>query len=682
MAMVVFFVLGAWARGDDAFFGSFDRELDCSVDPCSLVLPGAVDFQAVEGRPWVQGQGVGGEVLGWVVMSTDVVDIKGYSGKPLVTLIGLDTAGTIVGARVVHHSEPILLVGVPEEKLHDFVSAYVGVPADQKVFVGGGGEEGSMSVDIVSGATVTVLAENRTIMETARGLAEGVGVLEPARRVPGHFVTEGEPWTWREMIKRKALGHMVVTQEQMGGPADQSEPYIEIWFGIIDSPLVGKALLGERVWRRSMEDLKPGEHLVAIFGRGVGTFKGSSFVRGGIFDRVRLEQGLRHVVFRDLDYTNIGQPVVADAPRIKEGALFVARENRLDPGRPFDLVYLGVAFTYKGGIDREFRPFRKSHRTPKAIYVLDGPDPDSLVWRHAWKLQQEEVVFVLLYLFLVAGVFVARRWTAADVQRLERLHLGFMLVSFFVLGLYFTLQPSITQVLTVVGSVRAEWRWELFLSDPFLFTTWVFIVVTTLLWGRGVFCGWVCPYGVMTEGLFKLGRILKLPSFELPRSIHERLRHLRYVVLFALVGAFLYSPGLGEWLAEIEPFKSTFFIAPWTRPLGLFLYWLLLVGAALFYWRPFCRYLCPLGAALALPSTLRIFSPYRRDFCAKGCKICSRDCEPRAIRMDGSIDPRECLNCWKCEAIYHDDQRCPPLVRIRRAAEKARGDGTSAELRP
>jgi NosR/NirI family nitrous oxide reductase transcriptional regulator len=651
-------------------FDKFDRTLDCAQDPCAQVLPKAASFVPVQGRPWAQGLDAAGAPVGWVTLSTEVVDIKGYSGKPLVTLVGLDDRGVVAGARVVHHSEPILLVGIPEEKLHTFVDAHVGLRADQPVVVGGEAEGEAFAVDVISGATVTVLAESRTVMETARHLGEEVGVIERAPRVAGHFVHDGPALTWSQMVADGVLGHLVVTPEQMGQrPGDT--PFIDIWFGIADAGPVGRALLGDRVWTRSLEELAPGEHLVVMFGNGTSSFKGSGFVRGGIFDRVRLEQGVRQVVFRDLDYSNVGQPAAPDAPSFKEGALFVSREDRLDPGMAYELVFLASAFTLSGGIERSFHSYRATHRLPKSVYVLDGPDPESLVWRRAWKLRRGTVALVVGYFLAVMGVFAGRRWTAASVQRIKRIHTGFLLVSLVGLGLSLSLQPSITQLLTLADGVRGEWRWGLFLSDPLLFVTWIFIAVSTALWGRGVFCGWVCPYGALSELLFKAGRTLGLPEYEAPDAVHNKARLLRYVVFGVLLTVFLLSPQVGERMAEIEPFKSTFFVPPWTRHLALFGYWSLLLVASLFTFRPFCRYLCPLGAALALPSSARLSSPYRRPFCAKGCQICPRGCEPRAFRKDGTIDPRECLNCWECEATYHDVERCPPLVQIRRRADKA-----------
>src|SRR5690606_34018451 len=184
----------------------------------------------------------------------------------------------------------------------------------------------------------------------------------------------------------------------------------------------------------------------------------------------------------------------------------------------------------------------------------------------------------------------------------------------------------------------------------------------------------------LSELLFRAGRILRLPKLELPEGVHRKARYLRYGVLALLVGTFLYSPELGERLAEIEPFKSTFFVAPWTRELSYFAWWLVLVGASLVTFRPFCRYLSPLGAALALPSSLRLSGPYRRNFCSS-CTICTRGCEPRAIRPSGTIDPRECLSCMECEANYRDPAVCPPLIGLARLRRKQRAGCAVTEER-
>jgi NosR/NirI family transcriptional regulator, nitrous oxide reductase regulator len=653
-------------------------ELRCGDrDPCQQVLPGAVRFDKVLDKPYAVGFDPDGKPVGWVVLSNLVVDINGYSGKPLATLIGLDPQAAITGGKVVHHSEPILLVGIPESELDAFVDSYEGMTIGTRVVLGGDAGPDELSIDIVSGATVTVLAENRTILEAARAVAVDVGVLEPTPTTPGHFVEDEEPWTWAQMMKEEALGHLRVTHDQMD-IAGGDEAFIDLYFGLAEAPHIGIPLMGQRTYDYMMGRIAEDERLLVVLGNGTSSFRGSGFVRGGLFDRIRLEQGLSVVMFRDLDYKRLGQPPVADAPHFGEVAVFITRDGGLDASRPFDFVFLGSAFDYEGGFSRTFNTFKSGWRAPKRVYHLDGPDPESLVWRQAWSAASGMVVLVTIYLLLVTGVFVFRKKVTASLPRLKRIHVAALSISFFGLGLGLSYQPSVTQLLTLVASAMGEWRWGLFLSEPFLFVSWIWIAGVTIVWGRGVFCGWVCPYGAMNELAFKLGRVVKLPEFELPDAVHDKARWIRYGVFGVLVGAFLVSPELGERLAEVEPFKSTFFVRPWAREWFLFGWWLLLAGVAFVWYRPFCRYLCPLGAALALPSSFRLSGPYRRDFCATGCKICPRGCEPKAIRKDGSIDSRECLNCWECEANYNDDEVCPPLVQIRRRALKAEaGKGTA-----
>jgi len=669
LALIAALLIGVASANDAAptrfqFAAAAERPLDCAVDPCDHVLPNASRFDNVDGKPYRVGLDDTGEVVGWVAISTDVTDRAGYSGKPLVTLVGIDPEGLFTDAEVMHHSEPILLVGIPEQALVDFVDQYAGRSVNDPITVGG---HGVYSVDAISGATVTVLAENATILETGRRVGADVGVVEREDRVPGHFV-EDHPWSWREIVRRGAVGHLVVTREDMGFP-DAGPPHADIWFGIADVPQIGIALLGTHEYRYAVSQLEPGEHLFVVVNSGTGSFRGSGFVRGGIFDRIRVEQGLRTILFRDMDHTRIGSPPVEDAPHFREAALFVTRDDDLDPGRPYQLVLLASHYDGRGGFSRDFETFASTHRVPRSVYVLDGPDPDSMVWKQAWANGWPKALAVGLYLLVVAGLFAARRWTTGRMPRLQRIHTTALITSFLFLGLLLHVQPSVTQVLTAAQGVKGQWDWGLFLSDPVLFISWIFIAGVTVIWGRGVFCGWVCPYGAMTELLFKLGRRLKLPEFELGDRAHKVSRTLRYGVFGVLLAAFLVEPAFGETLAEVEPFKSTFFVPVWTRHWALIAWWLVLVGASLVWYRPFCRYVCPLGAALAVGSSVRISGPHRRDFCTK-CKICTRGCEPRAIRPNGTIDPRECLSCMECEANWRDDQVCPPLVRQRRDREQ------------
>ena len=137
----------------------------CAHAPCREVMPGADGFSLRKGRPsYVEAYRSSGqkkELIGYVFLSTDIVDIPAYSGKPVVTLIGMDTKGIISGVRILKHSEPILLIGIPEIELTKFIAQYIGLFAGAKVEIGKSqaGDE-HIGLNAISGATVTVIAEN------------------------------------------------------------------------------------------------------------------------------------------------------------------------------------------------------------------------------------------------------------------------------------------------------------------------------------------------------------------------------------------------------------------------------------------------------------------------------------------------------------------------------------------
>ena len=113
---------------------------------------------APEGRFKVRTLSAAGKPIGYVFQSLDVLAIPAYSGKPINTQVILDTAGVIRDAYVLEHHEPILLIGIPEVKLHEFTAHYAGVDVRQRVVVGHSSDPKAVTVDAIAGATVTALS--------------------------------------------------------------------------------------------------------------------------------------------------------------------------------------------------------------------------------------------------------------------------------------------------------------------------------------------------------------------------------------------------------------------------------------------------------------------------------------------------------------------------------------------
>ena len=226
-------------------------------------------------------------------------------------------------------------------------------------------------------------------------------------------------------------------------------------------------------------------------------------------------------------------------------------------------------------------------------------------------------------------------------------------------------------MLTWFHSLLFQWTWSLFLSDPFIFLFWIFIIVTVFLFGRGLFCGWMCPFGSLQEAIYKVARMIGLKRFQtqLPQKWHDRLKWVKYAVFFGLLVVSMFSMGLAEKLAEVEPFKTTFLVGVMNRAWPYSLFVAAILGVSIFIERPYCKYICPLGASLAMPSTFRWFGLKRKQDC-NSCKACAVGCGAQAIDADGRIDHRECLHCLDCMVLYTDTKGCPPLAKERKRREK------------
>lgn len=188
-----------------------------------------------------------------------------------------------------------------------------------------------------------------------------------------------------------------------------------------------------------------------------------------------------------------------------------------------------------------------------------------------------------------------------------------------------------------------------------------------LFWGRGVYCGWLCPFGALQELTNAAARRLGVRQVAVPQALHERLWVIKYTLFMAILALSFYSMHDALILAEAEPFKTAIslrFMRAW--PFLLFVAALLTAG--LFIERFYCRYLCPLGAGLAIPAKLKIFDWLkRRPQCGRECRMCETKCTVGAIDAIGRINANECVLCLRCQVIMNDGAQCPVLKRRARA---------------
>lgn len=316
--------------------------------------------------------------------------------------------------------------------------------------------------------------------------------------------------------------------------------------------------------------------------------------------------------------------------------------------------------------------------------AVDNPSPSVTaaataepIWPAVWRQRKPEIALLTLGLILLTGILLFQDYLARHPLLLRRLRMGFLLYTLFFIGWYALGQLSIINVLTFIQAVMHDFRWDTFLIDPTLFLLWSFVAVTLLLWGRGVYCGWLCPFGALQELAFQLARRFHLPFFEIPNAVHERLLALKFVVLLVLFGLSLQSMSLAIRAAEIEPFKTATSLR-FQREWGYVAFALGLVAIAVFNRKFYCKYVCPLGAALIIPGRFHSFEWLRRrKECGRPCQVCAVECEVQAIRPTGEIVINECHQCLDCQVTFYNDHKCPPLVEKRKRRERG---GRAREL--
>lgn len=628
-------------------FGEKDYEYELAD-----VLPDAAHFERAD--TYWRGYADEGRqnLVGFVLLTDELVDVPGYSGETLNTLVGLDPTGTIRGIKIVHHSEPIVLIGLDEATIHEFTGQYAGKSITDRILISDEPKDGFLVVDGISGATVTAVAENATVLEAARLVARAEGILSAADVRTARPSDEFRALSWGQLESRGAIGRLSVSPGEQGLPRQARGA--DVRFTVLDPPSVGRNLLGERFYAivRERLDANGGSALYIGSVQGV-SFKGAGFARGGIFDRFVIEQGGDLFVFKDLDYQSFPALEIDDAPRFQEGGIFYV-DAAFDPTREFSFR---LTVPYRINDQRSYATFLADYALPSAFIETDRP-----FWMSRWQAAWGAVLFTALLLGAITLAFIFKE---RMTPHRKLLHRTTAVLAAVVLGLMLKAQPSTTQILTFFGSLsRLEFPREIFLSEPLIFMLWISIAVTLVIWGRGFFCGWVCPYGALLESLITVWHKLA------PAKLRKRIDawrpppFLRYGKMFTfgviLLVSFASLP-LAEALDEVEPFKT--FVLHLARPSAFVIYFFAITLVSVVSYRFFCRFMCPLGGALAIPSTKRPLLPlYRYESCTR-CKICAKGCEPQAISFEtGVINYQECLQCWDCQSTGKNDAVCPELI--------------------
>ncbi len=685
------------------------------VDPADLVAD-ADGFGAMRDDIPVAPLLRGGERIGWTFVTSDFVGTIGYAGKPIHTMVAVDDDARIIGLHLAAHSEPIVLIGIPESRIRALMEDHVGLDLAEMARAGGALDE----LNIISGVTVTIMVIDDSIVRSGIRVARamGLGGLEPPAPPAGpRFELEPEAQAadhWLTLVGDGTLARLSLDVGQINATfAATDDPrairraltepedarFIDMYATVASIPAIGRELLGEREYANLENWLEEGEHALLIAGRGMYSFRGSGYVRGGLFDRIVLIQGEHTIRFRDRDNRRLRTLATDGAPRFGETDLFrIPAEHGFDPTEPWrlqllvgrDVAALERLFTT---FDLRFQPpahFLREIAQPVAHRAEDADDREAeraaqmALIERVWRDRGVEIAGLAIMLTVLTAAFFFQMFLTRSARATYWFRMGFLTFTLFFLGWYAAAQLSVVNILALVESLREGFSWQAFMLDPLTFILWWAVAAALIFWGRGAYCGWLCPFGALQELTNQIARALKVPQYRLPWGLHERLWPVKYILFLVLFAATLAAVPWASQLNEVEPFKTAI-VLKFDRAWPFVAFALVLLFIGLFVERFYCRYLCPLGAALAIPARMRMFDWLKRyRECGSPCQTCANECFVQAIHPTGEINPNECLNCMNCQVLYQSETKCPVVIRQlkRREAVKESSAQVSARIDP
>lgn len=635
-----------------------------------------------------------GETVGYAFVNSDLVGSIGYSSRPIHVLLAIDTEAVLLNAAMVQQSEPLLQSGRRRRDVDKMVAAYAGRDLKPEAVAGGTGKDRPY----VSGVSVSVRVIEDSVVRAGLKVAFtlGLGGLEMPARVAGTYPTVNAsaeaPADWQGLLDAGLVRQMLLTNATVNHDfAAPTQPpnaakfaltgapdgtFIELYTADISVPGLARSLLREVEITDLDTMVEEGGAAILVAARGDYSWRGNSYHYDGLYDRIALVQGEKTIRFTSRDQMGVFRLKAEGAPILTEISLLaIPAFAEFDPTQPWRLQLL--VQRNMGAIERAYMSYAVDYALPAAFISPATVTPEMLAARaraeeraaqvamrnDVWDGKRVEIAGLAVMLAVLSAAFFFQNFLTRSARFTFWFRIGYLSATLVFLGWYANAQLSVVNLMALLSTLQAGFDWETFLMDPLTFILWFSVAAALIFWGRGAYCGWLCPFGALQELTNRIAKLFRIPQWTLPWGLHERLWAVKYIIFLGLFGATLTSLDMAIRLAEVEPFRTAIvmkFARSW--PFLLYLSVLLVIG--LFVERFYCRYLCPLGAALAIPARIRMFDWIKRyRECGSPCQICARECMVQSIHPTGEINPNECLSCLHCQVQYQSETVCPVIIK-------------------
>ena len=620
--------------------------------------------------------------VGYVFETIDLAPIPGFEGTPMNLLVAIDSSGKFMDVEVLRQHEPVFVGGLGPVPFDEFVRQYQGKNIRQQIKIVTGqsssrSASGANTVvfDGIAKATASIRIANQSVLSAALAVARSrLGLAYQGDGGPPALVKklpferlDFDTLIRRGYVQRLALSNAQAEQlfagSEVAGTDEEAlrqpnDLFIELYVAYLNAPNIGRNLLGDAAWASLRSHLQDDRPAFWVATRGRYALIDEAFVPGSSPPRLELAQGELPIQLRDTNRDYAHAPVV---PKLNAALILaVPPLAGLNPGQAMDFrVTLSRA---RGSILPIVTQKQISLRYALPPELFDYPPKPLPEWLQAWQGRQTDLIIIGAALLLLSGVLLRPRAISVKPRTLFLFRMAFLSFTLIFIGWYAQGQLSIVQITGAIKALVAGAGLKSFLYDPVSLLLIAFTSVTLVIWGRATFCGWLCPFGALQEFVGLLARANRVPQWRMPARLSRALARVRYAILAVLVSAAAMAPAAAVKMVEVEPFKTAITVVfKRELPFQLWAIGLLLAGA--FVYKFFCRFVCPLGAALVVGGKLRQWNWLARlDACGQPCQRCRKVCRYDAIEPGGAIDYDECFQCLDCVGIYHDVARCSPKL--------------------
>ena len=633
---------------------------------------------------------------GYVFETEPMAPLPGFSGASINMLVVLDLDGRFLDVQLLDHNEPIFVSGLPEKLFFDFFQQYRGHSISDSLVVGspyGEGSEGSALVylDGVTKGTASVRIAHESVLaatlQVAREKMGGISTGPPA--FPNRSYEEA--LSWDDLVAQGLVARKTVTNAEIqalfdGTTWEDDDPealddpdgiYLDLWVVDLGPPAIAKAVLSEDGYAALQDflSISTSDEPILVLETGRHGLVSEDFVRNTSPNWISAEQGGFPIALRDADLIIELNETLPDAlhDAADYGTALILRTDRRLGFDPTAEWTLGIEAVREHGF---FQPEVGSvtldlvHQTDERFFSRPEVRTPIPPWLEALRGRATDLAIAGIALSALLALLLVRQSWLAGLQHFTAIRLTVLAVMTGFVGWWGQGQLSIVTPLATLRAALEGGSYNFLIYDSFSLLIWVFAILGFVLWGRGLFCGWLCPFGALQEFANHLGRLLRLPQVDLPQRWDTRLGWLKYGILAALVGVVFLAPDYTDKAAEVEPFKTaitTFFVREWYY-VAYAVGWLVL---SMMLFKGFCRYVCPLGAFMAIGGLLRgrNWIP-RREECGSPCQLCKVKCRYGSIKPSGQIAYSECFQCLDCVTIHDDRAQCVPLILADRPAKR------------